>query len=330
MGLFHGVGEGDRSLLTTEALFDRPSRTFASLAALPSNVEAIEAALRFSAGMEPFVALVGPSGWGKSHLLGAAALRMAKSVPPVRLASVTDHLQSGEPVDVPGVLLLDDCQDVLGKPRMRLMLRLLLERRVRTGRATMLAFTLPKPTRSLSNLLPSERSWITTPLEAPTASERALLIEQMAVAEGLSLSGRLTQIVAAQMHGNGRTLSGALKRLRLAGTSWLDASATLRACGILDPFFSDNPDWDLKLKISRLAEQNRARFGRVLPNDLAIYTMLREASLAEAEVAQALGIEPSAAYLRASRFAKDVGSNPLAASYVERFVEIVVESLASE
>jgi len=255
---------------------------------------------------------------------------MAKSAPPVRLVSVTEHLQSSESVDVPGVLLLDDCQEVLSKPKMRLMLRLLLERRVRVGRPTMLAFTLPKPTRSLSNLLPSERNWVTTVLEAPEAQERALLIEQMAAAEGLALSSRLVRIVATQMHGNGRTLSGALKRLRLAGASWLDASATLRACGLLDPFFSDNPDWDLRLKIVRLAEQNRGRFGRVLPNDLAIYTMLREASLAESDVARALDIEPSAAYLRASRFAKDVGSDPQAASYVNRFVEIVVESLAIE
>lgn len=329
-GLIHGAGEGDRSPLPSEVLFDRPSRTFASLAALPTNVEAIEAGLRFSAGMEPFVALVGPSGWGKSHLLSAAALRMAKCTPPVRLVSVADHLRSSESVDVPGILLLDDCQEVLGKPKMRLMLRLLLERRVRMGRPTMLAFTLPKPTRSLSNLLPSERNWVTIAIEAPGTQERALLIEQMAAAEGLALSSRLVRIVAAQMHGNGRTLSGALKRLRLEGASWLDAPATLRACGLLDPFFSDNPEWDLKLKIVRLAEQNRARFGRVLPNDLAIYTMLREADLAESDVARALGIEPSAAYLRASRFAKDVGTDPQAASYVKRFVEIVVESLAVE
>jgi hypothetical protein len=330
MGLMHGAGEGDRSPLPTEALFDRPSHTFASLAALPSNVEAIEAGLRFSAGMEPYVALVGPSGWGKSHLLSAAALRMAKSAPPVRLISVADHLRASDSVDVPGVLLLDDCQEVLGKPKMRLMLRLLLERRVRTGRPTMLAFTLPKPTRALSNLLPSERNWITTALEAPGTQERVLLIDQMAAAEGLALSSRLVRIMASQMHGNGRTLSGALKRLRLAGPSWQDASATLRACGLLDPFFSDNPDWDLKIKIVRLAEQNRGRFGRVLPNDLAIYTMLREAGLAESDVARALEIEPSAAYLRATRFAKDVGTDPQAASYVNRFVEIVVESLSVE
>ena len=330
MGLLQGTDEGDRSPRLSEVLFDRPNRTFASLAALPSNVEAVEATLRFSAGIEPLVALVGPSGWGKSHLLGAAAARMSQYAPPVRLASVGEHLRCPDVVDAFGPLLLDDCQEVLAKPKMRLMLRLLLERRVRTGRPTMLAFTLAKPTRALSNLLPSERTWSTVVLESPAAQERALLIEQMASAEGLALSNRLIRIVSGQMHGNGRTLSGALKRLRLSGASWLDPSATLRACGLLDPFFADNPAWDLKLKVTKLAEQNRSRFGRVLPTDLAIFTMLREAGLGEADVARALGIEPSSAYLRATRFAKEVAADPIAATYVERFVELVVESLAAE
>lgn len=329
MGLMQGTDEGDRSPRLSEVLFQRPSQTFASFAALPSNVEAVEAALRFSATLEPFVTIVGPSGWGKSHLLNATASRVAQGSPPARLASVGDFLRGAE-TDGPGALLLDECQEVLTKPKMRLMLRLILERRVRMGRPTLLSFTMARPSRPLTNLLPAEKHWNVALLEAPASQERALLIEQMATAEGLALSRRLIRIMATRMHGNGRTLSGALKRLRLSGASWLDSSATLRACGLLDPFFSDNPGWDLKLKIARLAERNSARFGRVLPTDLAIYTMLREAALGEADVARALEIEPSAAYLRATRFAMEVEADPIAATYVERFVELVVESLAGE
>lgn len=330
MGLFDEAETEGKAPRLSEVLFDRPSRTFASFAPLPSNVEAVEGALRFSAAKEPLVALVGPSGWGKSHLLGAAALRMARTGSIVRLASVGEHLRSAGSAESAGALLLDDCQEVLAKPKMRLTLRLLLERRVRAGRQTMLAFTLPRPTRAIAGLLPLERSWSVTTLEAPAAEERALLIEQMAAAEGLTLSPRLVRIVATRMHGNGRTLSGALKRLRLSGSTWLDAAATLRACGLLDPFFADNPGWDLKLKVTRLAERNRSRFGRVLPTDLAIYTLLREAGLGEADVARALEIEPSAAYLRATRFANEMSADSVAATYVERFVELVVESLAAE
>ena len=329
MGRIEETTEGGRTPRLSEILFERPRATFAAYAPLPSNVESIEAALRFSAGVEPLVALVGPSGWGKSYLLSAAATRMAKGSPPVRLASVEEFLRGGS-VDVAGALLLDDCQEIIGKPKLRLTLRLILERRVRAGRATMLAFTLPRPTRALAGLLPLERSWLTATLQAPAPSERAALIEQMAGAEGLALSPRLVRVIAGRMHGNGRTLCGALKRLRLAGATWLDAAATLRACGLLDPFFADNPAWDLKGKIARLAERNRVRFGRVLPTDLAIYTMLRVAGLGEADVARSLGIEPSAAYLRAGRFATEIAADPVAATYVERFVELIVESLVDE
>lgn len=329
MGLYQGRDEGGLAPRLSEVLFERPRATFGSFAPLPSNVEAVEAALRFSAGHEPFVALLGPSGWGKSHLLGASALQVAKEAPPVRLGTVCELLRAGG-VEVPGALLLDDCQEVLDKPKMRLMLRLMLERRVRGGRPTMLAFTMPRMTRAISGLLPLERQWSKTILEAPAADERALLIEQMANAESLALSPRLVRILASRMHGNGRTLSGALKRLRLSGSAWLDSSATLRACGLLDPFFADNPAWDLKGGIGRLAERNRTRFGRVLPADLAIYTMLRVADLAESDVARAQGIEPSAAYLRATRFASEVSADPVVATYLQRFVEIVVESLADE
>ena len=330
MGLSEVMEDAGRTPRLSEVLFERPCTTFASYAPLPSNVEAVETALRFTAGHEPFVALVGPSGWGKSHLIQASAMRMAKSVPPVRLASVEDHLRTSGPVDVAGALLLDDCQEILAKPKLRLMLRMLLERRVRVGRPTMLAFTLPRPTRALGGLLPLERTWATATLQAPAAQERATLIAQMAVGEGLALSPRLVRVLATRMHGNGRTLSGSLKRLRLAGSAWLDATSILRACGLLDPFFADNPAWDLKGVVVRLAESNRVRFGRVLPADLAIYTMLRVAGLAEGDVARALGIEPSAVYLRASRFSAEIVADPIVANYIERFSELVVESLVSE
>lgn len=330
MGRIEQEESKGRAPRLSEVLFEAPRSTFASFAPLPSNVEAAEACLRFSAGVEPLVAITGLSGWGKSHLLEAAALRMAKSLPPVRLASVDEHLRGQGSDDVSGPLLLDDCQMVLGRPKARLALRLLLERRVRAGRPTLLAFTLPRPTRAVAGLLPQERSWTVATIEAPAAAERAMLIEQMASVEGLTLSPRLVRIVSTRMHGNGRTLSGALKRLRLAGATWLDSTATVRACGLLDPFFADDPHWDLRLSIGRLAERHRTRFGRVLPADLATYVMLRVAGLAEADVARSLGIEPGVAYLRAGRFAQEMMADPAVAGYLERFAEIVVEALVEE
>src|SRR5687767_10490030 len=58
----------------SEVLFK--SRSFESLAAVPSNVEALETALLFATGLQSFAALVGPSGWGKTHLLEAVSRKL--------------------------------------------------------------------------------------------------------------------------------------------------------------------------------------------------------------------------------------------------------------
>ncbi len=314
----------------SDVLFERANRSFASLAPLPSNVEAVEAALLFSAGLRPLVALVGPSGWGKSHLLDAVAYRLSQEGIRAEPMGATDFLIGGARCDPGMPLLLDDAQEVLGKPRHRLMLRLALERRVRAGRRTIMAFTLSGPTRPVKAFLPASRDWAVVTMDAPRPQERAPLLNQMAAAEGLSLSPALARVLATSMQGNGRTLCGALKRLRLAGTDWLDARSTLRACGVLDPFFADNSGWDLKMKIRKAAEAHRARFSRVSATDLALYTMLREAGLGEADVARFMSLEPAEAYLRASRFEKEAHADATVAAYVRQFVDIVVETLAAD
>ena len=312
----------------SEVLFERKEHSFASLAAMPSNVEAIEAALQFAAGMADFVAIVGPSGWGKTHLLRAVAYRLSLDggafLDP---ASATEFLATPQRLEANQPLVLDDVQDVLGKARQRLALRFALERRVRAGRPTILAFTSPKPTRQIRAFLPGARDWSVVSMGEPTADERVLLLNQMATAEGLALSPRLVKILADQMHGNGRTLSGALKRLRLTDPSWLDTGGTLRALGLLEPFFADNSGWDLKRRILRLADRHRAQFGKVNPLDLAIYTMLREAGLAESDVARCTDLSNSDVYQRAVRFQKQLETCDVTRANVRQFVELVVGSL---
>ncbi len=272
----------------SKVLFERRETTFNSLAAMPSNVEAIEAALMFSAGLNPFVALVGPSGWGKSHLLSAVASRLSLEHGIVtERYTVVDYLSNPIRSESAHPLILDDAQEALGKSRMKMALRLCLERRVKCGKPTILAFTSPKPSRALRALLPSTRDWTVATMGAAEPAERLLLLHQLSSVEGLVLSPRLSKVIADQMYGNGRTLAGALKRLRLSGTNWLDPSATLRAFGLLDPFFADNGVWDLKHKILKVAEQSKDQFVKVSSTDLALYTMLHEASLSEISVARA-------------------------------------------
>lgn len=314
----------------SDVLFEPQPRSFGSLAALPSNVEAIEAALLFGADRNPLVALVGPSGWGKTHLLQAVAYRLSLdeiATEPVPVLAYLSGLSRG---DTAGVLLLDDVQEILGKPRQRMALQMALERRVRSNRPTMLAFTSPKVSRQIRAFLPCPREWNIATMGLPAPEERMLLLNQMAIGEGLSLSPRLVRILANQMYGNGRTLSGALKRLRLSGATWLDSADTLRALGLLDPFFADNSSWDLKMKILKVAEGSKAQFNRAAPLDIALYTMLRQAGLGEADVARAAGINPADAYQRAARFQNQMETCEVTYAYVRQFIELVVGSLAKD
>ncbi len=287
----------------SEVLFDEPSRNFSTIAALPSNVQAIENALLFATGSKHFLALVGPSGWGKSHILEAVACRIGHDtgVPP-RIFSAIEWIYLGARADAPGALLLDNVQDALDGARTRLLLQIALERRVRGGRPTLLSFTASRATRQIKSVLPNARAWMIGAVPTADPVERTLVIDQMASAEGLHLAPSLVRLMATRMKGNGRTLSGALKRLRLSNNTWADDSQVLRACGILDPFFSDNSAWDLSERILRTSEDLDFKREVAEPSDLALHTMLRVAGLSESAVARCFGVQPAEAYSIAERF----------------------------
>jgi hypothetical protein len=312
-------------------LFEKQLPSFASLATLGSNVDAIEAGLLFATGYSNFVAVVGASGWGKSHLLSAVEQRVRQEgldCPAVQTAE--GFLEGRQSLNMSPILILDDCQEVLTKLRPRTLLRLTLEHRVRAGRPTLLSFTNPRVTRAIRAFLPHTREWTVSLIGAPEPADRVLLINQMASDDGLVLSPNLVLIIARHMHGNGRTLSGALKRLLLSNTQWLDGHACLRACGLLDPFFADNSSWDLKHKIIRTAEAARTMFPRLNVQNLAIFAMLRIASLCEADVAGVLDVEPSAVYLRACRFEREMARDPAVGGTVQQFVDLIVNQLAHD
>jgi hypothetical protein len=321
------VAQRARTPRLSDVLFEPSARRFGSLAALPSNVHAIEEGLLFATHLSPFVAIVGPSGWGKSHLLDCVAYRLAQdytTAPPVQPALEWLTRPRIEP-HLP--LLLDDVQEVISRTRARLQLRMALERRVRGGRPTILAFTAADATRQIRAFLPSPRDWVISTMGEPEPTERLLVVNQMANANGLVLSTALTQLLAYRMQGNGRTLAGALNRLKLHGTHWLDVHATLRACGVLDPFFVDCCEWDLKERIVRITDQIGPRFPGVSLEDLAVYLMLREACFPEADVARYFRIEMTEVYVRAGRIQAQLVTCDKMRACVAQFVETVVDGI---
>lgn len=314
----------------SEVLFSPVERRFGTLAELPSNVEAIEAALLFAAGLSPFVAVVGPSGWGKTHLLECASHRLAQDYgfrPPI--VNADEWLNGRIQVDPRMPLLIDDAQDVVSRTRSKVQLKLALERRVRTGRPTMLAFTSERLTRQHVSFLPNIREWALHEIGVPKAEERVHIVDQIAKLEGLRISRYLARLLATRMRGNGNTLHGALNRLRTYGSHWATASEVIQACGILDPFFADNPDWDLKDKIRQSSRRISSKFPDVDPSKAMAYVMIFVAKLSEIDVARFCGIEPSQVHDKSCEFRRDLSSSPVANGCLSHFVETVAESLQS-
>ncbi|MFZ4507544.1 MAG: AAA family ATPase [Fimbriimonas sp.] len=310
-------------------LFSARARSFASLAVLPSNVEALEEGLHFTTGRQTFMAITGPSGWGKTHLLEAIAYRLTQTHgQTIHVVGAMDFLANPTRMNSPLPLLVDDVHEPLARRKQQDILRRALERRVRAKRPTVLAFTTPKPTHEIRHLLPNSREWAILNIRAPEPAERLTLIQHLAQEEGLSMANSLLRIMAFQIFGNGNTLVGALKRLRLSGPEWLTARASLRACGLLGPFFTDNPDWDLRAKLHQLSEQSRSMFPLVQSDELAIYALLHIAECCEADVARSFGIEPSEAYTRAGRFMRQASETAVVARYIDQFCEMAISNLA--
>jgi hypothetical protein len=166
-------------------------------------------------------------------------------------------------------------------------------------------------------------------IEPPSPEERLTVVRQLAQAEGISMDRSLEKLLSSQISGNGRTLQGALKRLRLQGTRWKSSSAVLQACGILDPYFADHPDWDLRHRVMK-AIGDLYEDEQVDATDLAVYVLLKEAQLPEDDVARYFNVEPADAYLRCARFEKRVLECPRTREIALKTVQATVESLHRE
>lgn len=303
-------------------------RTFEDIVTLPSNVHAVETAQLFAAGTSPFVALVGPSGCGKTHLIEAATHALHALEPGCwpHVISAKEWTQPMAGGKMLAPWLIDNVQAGIGQHKTRLQMRLALERRVRAGRPTLVAITADRPTRALSAFLPNQNAWVIATIAAPTQPERMQLISKMAERHGLALSESLQVILAQNLQGDGRTLEGACKRLRLAGCQWMDPVESLKALGLLAPMFSGNSTWDLRDAILEIAEGcNQSEVCR----DLAMYVMLKIALLPEANVATFFEVEPCAVYGRTLAFEKRLESNEVLRKRTRWFVEEVVDRLRS-
>lgn len=266
---------------------DRPD--FSTFAPLPSNVGALETVSCFAKGSAVLSAVSGPCGWGKTHLIESVASSLGA---PVLQAS--EWADSGARTSAQLPLILDNAQEALKRTRTRVRLSIALERRAKSRRPTLVAFgdvALP----AVRAFLPLANDWLLGEIKCPSVAERVLVVREMASREDLELSDPVVQAVARRMSGNGRTLRGAMQRLRLAGRSWLTDEASLEACGILTPFFADCASWDLGGHIQEVAEIE-AQNDPAMARSIGVYVLLRVAKLPEDSVARYFETQPTRVY----------------------------------
>jgi chromosomal replication initiation ATPase DnaA len=321
----------DTATRLSDALFRARREGFQALAALPSNIRAIETGLLFAGGMRTFAAIVGPSGWGKSRIVEAVASCLwRESGIPVAVHSALEWAQAPMRTETSSPVILDNAQDVLSRQRIRGLMRMKLDRRVRWGRPTLLAFTSTRITHTIKSLLPRLRDWEISLIQEPTPDERAAVVREIAVALGVQLSPTMVRVLARYIEGNGRTVLGAMQRLKLVRSTWHTNCDMLSALGILQPYLSESSGFDLRDHIHeavmRTYRSNPELANLAPPDDIALHLMMNAVGLSEGDVAGYYRLSPGEAYARALATKQKLAESPRH-DPCEAFVQAILRGL---
>lgn len=260
---------------------------------LPSNLEGLEAALMLGSGVSPFVAIVGPTGWGKSHLMRVAAEQSLSSFgvrPKIRQGC---QLTRGGRWDLTGPLILDDVHLCLGRPREFQALRNALELRVRLGRPTMVCFT-GMTKHQIASMLPHMNCWTVAEVPLPHPEERQAILRMLVTQERLVLSDRLVRHLAKSIDGSGDALRGVVQRLGVSKADWTGAEDELLALGTVRPFLAQ-PHAPLRwvdCHVRRVIEPLGLEGYEDLATNLSIHILRKMMGIAESDVSQYYRIEP--------------------------------------
>jgi hypothetical protein len=129
------------------------------------------------------------------------------------------------------------------------------------------------------------------------------VVRRMALIEGIRLSDQMLRLMSVHLHGNGHSLLGALRRLRLVKNNWLQPTDVMYGCGLLSPYMMGQDGWDPRDAVfegvSRAMENETGARNRCF--DLCAYFMLVEMSLSEQQVATFFGVGPGEVYAMAVR-----------------------------
>lgn len=263
-------------------------------APLPSNFTAFEAAIRVAQGSSSYAVIVGPSGWGKSHLLQVAAEKAAvRFGRDCSIHSPTSFLAMDASQVGSMPLLIDGVQDILRLPRLRHRFMVRLRERARLRRPTLLALEADPSSKLLQELasLRVERSVFH--IAIPSPEERELIVSNVGLSMSMKLHRTLARVIGRHVDGNGRSMLGALNRLALYDNDWSSESKLTKALGITLPFLTGCDGWDI-----RDAVQEAVSLALPLPEGEAVipawlcWSMRRLLRMPEDQVAAFLGLPP--------------------------------------
>lgn len=299
----HGSEMIQTSIETTVALGvgneEKRPYSFASFAAVASNIGAIEASLRFAQATTPLLAVIGSPGWGKTHMVESVAAYMRRQgLSANRPTSALYYANNPERFDESIPLMLDDVQDAWSNMRTKQQLRRLLEQRVRTGRATMATFSDAVSKSEAQRFLPSGHDWGFQTIGQPSRAERELIVRQIADSEGVALSRPIVNLVSRHLYGNGRSIQGAVHTLKLVRPSWGLRGDVCEACGVLMPYIHGEDGWDprdvVQDVVAKALETNPV--DGVAAEQVCAYMLISELGLSEYDTATFLGVSPTKAY----------------------------------
>jgi energy-coupling factor transporter ATP-binding protein EcfA2 len=282
---------------------------------LRPSIRAVEG---FAAGDFSFVAVFGPTGWGKSHLLHCAERVLRDgSRGTVSCLSAREWLDRRPSRSDADVLILDEVKDAARTLRNRSQLRQALDLRVRLRRPTLLSLDSSPNGQYCRDLLSAKRLWRTAAIVEPRVRERHQIVENMANAQGIQIHSGIVGLLARKHVGNGRSIGGAIHNLKLIKDDWSAKTDILPACGILVSHLSDVDGWDVRDEVydavdSELKAQNC--WSPIQLQRIFCFIALSRMQLCETSVADFLRESPAAVYRRATegmRLQSDSSSSDL-------------------
>lgn len=218
---------------------------FASIAALPSNHNALALGFDFACGQRKFVGIGGPSGWGKTELLEHVSQALSRiHERQIRVWHAVDWAMSQDHATSEPILVMDDLQDALKSPRLRHLLRVRLEQRLRRGKPTMVCQAGNFSEVLRQRVISPSYHWHLAQILEPSPVERQCIAHQIAQDEGIRLHPSIEALIATHLNGNGRSMRGAMLRLKLIRSTWIQDVDFAEACGVLTPFLIGEDGWD--------------------------------------------------------------------------------------